>query len=84
MYDNRALLGDEKAKLGLSLMYDPPPGAKKEKVKEDDEPEFKFGWQREYNAPREAYVKGDDAITDSRLVLKSVTYDVLNAVLGII
>jgi hypothetical protein len=26
MYAYRALLGDEKAKVGLSFMYDPPPG----------------------------------------------------------
>lgn len=63
-YGNRAALGDEKAKLGLSFMYDPPPGTKKEKEKEDDEPEYKFEWQRKYNAPREAYAKGDDTIRD--------------------
>jgi CBF1 interacting corepressor len=34
-------------------MYDAPPGAKAEKEKEDDEPEYKFEWQRKFNAPRE-------------------------------
>ncbi|KAH3714872.1 corepressor interacting with RBPJ 1-like isoform X2 [Dreissena polymorpha] len=64
MYENRALLGDEKAKLGLSFMYDAPPGLKKEKEKEETEQEYKFEWQRKYNAPREQYAKNDETILD--------------------
>jgi CBF1 interacting corepressor len=37
---------------------------KKEREKEDGEPEFKFEWQRKYNAPREDYCRGDEDIRD--------------------
>lgn len=45
-------------------MYEPPPGVKKEREREDNEPEYKFEWQRKYNAPRESYCKGDNEIRD--------------------
>ena len=46
-------MGDEKARLGLSFMYNPPAGVRKE----DDDLGKKtgpvFDWQRKYNAPRD-------------------------------
>lgn len=65
LYNNKALLSkDSKDKLSVNFMYEPPPGAKKEREKEDNEPEYKFEWQRKYNAPRESYCKGDSEIRD--------------------
>lgn len=55
---------DSKDKLSVNFMYEPPPGAKKEREREDNEPEYKFEWQRKYNAPRESYCKGDNEIRD--------------------
>ena len=61
--ENRAILGDQKAKLGISFLYEAPPGTK-EVGKKEEEQEFKFEWQRQYNAPRENYAKGDETIRD--------------------
>ncbi|KAL1501354.1 hypothetical protein ABEB36_006688 [Hypothenemus hampei] len=65
LHNNKAMLSKEsKDKLAVNFMYEPPPGARKEREKEDDEPEYKFEWQRKYNAPRESYCKGDQEIRD--------------------
>ena len=65
LHDNKAMLSKEsKDKLSVNFMYELPPGMKKEREKEDNEPEYKFEWQRKYNAPRESYCKGDTEIRD--------------------
>lgn len=65
LHENKAMLSkDSKDKLALNFMYEPPPGIKKEREKESNEPEYKFEWQRKYNAPRESYCKGDTEIRD--------------------
>lgn len=67
LYNNKALVArsdSNRDKLALNFMYDPPPGVKMKQEKEDGEPEFKFEWQRKFNAPRESYCKDDSSIRD--------------------
>ncbi|UYV64355.1 CIR1 [Cordylochernes scorpioides] len=65
LYNNKALISKEsKDKIALNFMYEAPPGAKREHQKEDDEPEYKFEWQRKYNAPREDFAKNNADIRD--------------------
>lgn len=58
MYNNKALVTrsqSDRDKLSLGFMYDPPAGVKMMQEKEEGEPEYKFEWQRKFNAPRERY-----------------------------
>lgn len=65
LHENKLMLSKEnKDKLSLNFMYEPPPGIKKDREKESNEPEYKFEWQRKYNAPRESYCKGNEEIRD--------------------
>lgn len=65
LHENKLMLSKEsKDKLSMNFMYEPPPGLKKEREKEANEPEYKFEWQRKYNAPRESYCKGNEEIRD--------------------
>lgn len=65
LYVNKSLVSKEsKEKLSVNFLYEPPPGMKKEREKEDGEPEFKFEWQRKYNAPREDYCRDNEDIRD--------------------
>ncbi|KAF2348436.1 CBF1-interacting co-repressor CIR N-terminal domain [Trinorchestia longiramus] len=67
VYNNKALVTrsqNDRDKLSLAFMYDPPAGVRVQQEKEDGEPEYKFEWQRKFNAPRESYCKNDSSIRD--------------------
>ncbi|XP_073836585.1 corepressor interacting with RBPJ 1 [Musca autumnalis] len=65
LHENKAMISKEsRDKLSVNFMYEPPPGVRKDREKDDNEPEYKFEWQRKYNAPRESYCKGDTEIRD--------------------
>lgn len=63
LFETKLMMGDSKAKVGLSFMYDQPAGLKRrdeEDMLGKEKPDFKFEWQK--NAPREKYLKGDTSV----------------------
>lgn len=62
LYETKLLMGDSKAKAGLSFMYDQPASLKKDDYDliGEKKQEFKFEWQK--NAPREKYLKDDTSV----------------------
>ncbi|GBP02908.1 hypothetical protein EVAR_65007_1 [Eumeta japonica] len=45
LHENKAMLSKEsKDKLSVNFMYEPPPGVRKDREKDDNEPEYKFEW----------------------------------------
>jgi len=64
--DRKILMGDKKAKYGLSWMYDEPINDQTADDKDvsDKKKLVKFEWQRKYNAPRESYCKNNADIID--------------------
>ncbi|CAL4122073.1 unnamed protein product, partial [Meganyctiphanes norvegica] len=66
LYNNKAILAksETRDKLSLNFMYEAPAGVKRDREKEDGEPEYKFEWQRKFKGPRESYCKDDDTIRD--------------------
>ena len=65
LFVNKSLVSKESTeKLSVNFLYEPPPGMKREREKEDGRPEFKFEWQRKFNAPREDYCRHSEDIID--------------------
>jgi len=64
-WENRAAIStDDKDRISLSFMYDPPAGVRQPEIKQppDEKDDFKFSWQR--NAPRQPHAKNDPNIID--------------------
>ncbi|MES1902570.1 MAG: putative electron transfer flavoprotein subunit [Paramarteilia canceri] len=62
--EHRAMLGDKIAKVGLSFMYDAPPGLHKEEQETTELKDVRFEWQRKFKAPREEFMRNNTDVID--------------------